>query len=44
MDEDLKCGTSGKCKTFGNDCLASAEDFQISVIEMWSFSNDLLLE
>lgn len=34
LDEDLLCGTSGPCGTFGCGCLAHAEDFRISMVEV----------
>ncbi len=37
LDEKLKDGTSGECKTFGSPCLASEEDFEVVDLELWDF-------
>lgn len=37
LDSDLDKGSSSPSETFGNPCLASSEDFEISVVEVWGF-------
>jgi hypothetical protein len=37
IDADLEYGTSGECVTFGNPCLASGDEFECVVLELWGF-------
>ncbi|GAA0163472.1 hypothetical protein LIER_19328 [Lithospermum erythrorhizon] len=39
MEEDLLCGTSGPCDTFGNLCLAHDEEFELKDVELWGFKH-----
>lgn len=39
LDEDLLNGSSGPCDTFGNDCLASSEEFSVANVEVWGFAH-----
>eukprot|EP01117_Protostelium_nocturnum_P019502 TRINITY_DN846_c0_g1_i2.p1 TRINITY_DN846_c0_g1~~TRINITY_DN846_c0_g1_i2.p1 ORF type:complete len:977 (+),score=278.62 TRINITY_DN846_c0_g1_i2:170-3100(+) len=41
LDSDLNNGSSNACETFKSPTLSSSEDFQISVVEVWSVSNSL---
>lgn len=36
--EDLLRGSSGISATFGNACLASANEFTVAQVELWSLS------
>jgi hypothetical protein len=35
LDDELLKGSSGPCDTFGSPCLASKEEFDILVVELW---------
>ncbi|CAK9318788.1 unnamed protein product [Citrullus colocynthis] len=39
LEEDLLNGTSGPCETFGNFCLAHAEEFELKNVELWGFAH-----
>ncbi|KAI3683354.1 hypothetical protein L1987_83857 [Smallanthus sonchifolius] len=39
LDEDLLTGTSGRCDTFGNQCLAHNESFSVKNVELWGFAH-----
>ncbi|KAK9058422.1 hypothetical protein SSX86_023264 [Deinandra increscens subsp. villosa] len=39
LDEDLLTGTSGRCDTFGNQCLAHDESFVVKNVELWGFAH-----
>ncbi|KAL4308285.1 hypothetical protein GQ457_01G031290 [Hibiscus cannabinus] len=39
FDGDLLSGTSGPCETFGNQCLAGDENFELKNIELWGFTH-----
>lgn len=39
LDGDLLNGTSGPCDTFGNECLAHNEEFEIKNVELWGFTH-----
>ncbi|PWA74575.1 TLD-domain containing nucleolar protein [Artemisia annua] len=39
LDEDLLNGTSGRCDTFGNECLAHEEAFALKNVELWGFAH-----
>lgn len=36
LDADLGRGRSGPCETFGSECLASEEEFDVGRVELWS--------
>ncbi|GFQ00961.1 oxidation resistance protein 1 [Phtheirospermum japonicum] len=38
LNEDLLCGTSGPCETFGNLCLAHDQEFELKNVELWGFT------
>ncbi|KAG6547123.1 hypothetical protein Mapa_011375 [Marchantia paleacea] len=37
LDSDLLTGCSGPCVTFGSPCLASSDNFEVSMVEVWGF-------
>ncbi|XP_024535996.1 TLD domain-containing protein 2 isoform X1 [Selaginella moellendorffii] len=39
LDSDLLTGSSGACETFGSECLAHAEDFDLKDVELWGFAH-----
>ncbi|KAL8262822.1 hypothetical protein R6Q59_024171 [Mikania micrantha] len=39
LDEDLLTGTSGRCDTFGSQCLAHDESFAVKNVELWGFAH-----
>ncbi|XP_076896506.1 uncharacterized protein LOC143549493 [Bidens hawaiensis] len=39
VDGDLLTGTSGRCETFGNQCLAHDESFSLKNVELWGFAH-----
>ncbi|KAI3826669.1 hypothetical protein L1987_00721 [Smallanthus sonchifolius] len=39
LDGDLLTGTSGRCDTFGNQCLAHNESFAVKNVELWGFAH-----
>ncbi|KAI7744447.1 hypothetical protein M8C21_016578 [Ambrosia artemisiifolia] len=39
LDGDLLTGTSGRCDTFGNQCLAHDESFALKNVELWGFAH-----
>ncbi|KAK1413658.1 hypothetical protein QVD17_35434 [Tagetes erecta] len=39
LDGDLLTGTSGRCDTFGNQCLAHNESFAAKNVELWGFAH-----
>ncbi|KAF5823104.1 putative TLDc domain-containing protein [Helianthus annuus] len=39
LDGDLLSGTSGRCDTFGNQCLAHDESFALKNVELWGFTH-----
>ncbi|KAL3620650.1 hypothetical protein CASFOL_036134 [Castilleja foliolosa] len=39
LNEDLLCGTSGPCETFGNSCLAHDQEFELKNVELWGFTH-----
>ncbi|XP_024984364.1 TLD domain-containing protein 2 isoform X2 [Cynara cardunculus var. scolymus] len=39
LDGDLLSGTSGRCDTFGNQCLAHNEAFELKNVELWGFAH-----
>nr|GEX47943.1 hypothetical protein [Tanacetum cinerariifolium] len=43
LDEDLLNGTSGRCDTFGNQCLAHEEAFALKNVELWVTGETLTL-
>lgn len=36
LDDDLMRGSSGACETYGSPCLASGEEFECVVLELWA--------
>ncbi|GAB2217786.1 hypothetical protein Droror1_Dr00000998 [Drosera rotundifolia] len=39
FDEDLLSGSSGSCETFGNECLAHDQEFELKNVELWGFTH-----
>ncbi|KAL1808589.1 hypothetical protein DCAR_0728075 [Daucus carota subsp. sativus] len=39
LDGDLLSGTSGPCDTFGNQCLAHNQEFELKNVELWGFTH-----
>eukprot|EP00743_Colponemidia_sp_Colp-15_P003565 GILK01003846.1.p1 GENE.GILK01003846.1~~GILK01003846.1.p1 ORF type:complete len:607 (+),score=90.01 GILK01003846.1:153-1973(+) len=39
VDSEFEKGTSGECETYNSESLSSTEDFIISKIEFWGFTN-----
>ncbi|KAL8104849.1 uncharacterized protein LOC141677997 [Apium graveolens] len=39
LDGDLLAGTSGPCDTFGNQCLAHNQEFELKNVELWGFTH-----
>lgn len=35
LDDELLRGSSGVCGTYGSPCLASAEEFEVRMVELW---------
>lgn len=38
LDQDLSRGLSRSCITFGNESLASQEEFEVGAVELWCLS------
>lgn len=39
LDSELLNGSSGACETYGNPCLAHAEEFVLKHVELWGFEH-----
>ncbi|XP_024518240.1 oxidation resistance protein 1-like isoform X1 [Selaginella moellendorffii] len=40
LDNDLQNGSSGESQTFGNTCLAYADEFKLKDVELWGFQRN----